>query len=203
MLVTGCIEQVAYRLRDLTSRPNGVEVLRQDGAISALLGIPPKSWAALLRIVLGHLVPKHAVTATGDGVLLRLLSGEPLDALRCDTGLLAAMCAANSDKQQSPQPRRACKGVVAPISMSTPTASVSDVFPDRSAPPSQPADPMLVARLAATLLQAQGMPSTRDDPSVLAELRGLCTTPRPTTRTVAKMRKGLSRSGIHSFIPVP
>ena len=48
--------------------------------------------------MLGHPAPKHAGTATGDGVLLRLLSGEPLDSLRCDTGLLAAIWAANPDK---------------------------------------------------------------------------------------------------------
>ena len=102
VLVTDCIEHVAYRLGDLTSRPNAVEVLRRDRTISTLLGIPPRSWAALLRIVLGHPAPKHAGTATGDGVLLRLLSGEPLDSLRCDTGLLAAIWAANPDKHTAP-----------------------------------------------------------------------------------------------------
>lgn len=102
VLVTDCIEHLAYRLGDLTSRPNAVEVLRRDRAISALLGIPPRSWAALLRIVLGHPASKHAGTATGDGVLLRLLSGEPLDSLRCDTSLLAAIWAANPDKQTEP-----------------------------------------------------------------------------------------------------
>ncbi|MFL0578863.1 exopolyphosphatase [Dietzia sp. 179-F 9C3 NHS] len=94
MLVTDCIEHVVYRAGDLTSRPNAVEVLRRDRAISALLGIPPRSWAALLRIVLGHPDRKHAGTPTGDGVLLRLLDGEPLDSLRCDSGLLAAIWAA-------------------------------------------------------------------------------------------------------------
>lgn len=102
VLVTDCIEHVAYRFGDLTSRPNAVEVLRRDRAISALLGVPPRSWAALLRIVLGHPAPKHAGTATGDGVLLRLLSGEPLDSLRCDAGLMAAIWAANPDKQIEP-----------------------------------------------------------------------------------------------------
>ncbi|WHS28103.1 exopolyphosphatase [Auritidibacter ignavus] len=102
VLVTDCIEHVAYRFSDLTSRSNAVEVLRRDRAISTLLGIPPRSWAALLRIVLGHPDRKHAGTATGDGVLLRLLSGEPLDSLRCDTGLMAAIWAANPDKQTEP-----------------------------------------------------------------------------------------------------
>ncbi|KAB1658134.1 hypothetical protein [Pseudoclavibacter sp. CFCC 11306] len=74
--------------------------------------------------------------------------------------------------------------------MSTPAASVSAVIADRSAPPSQPADSTLGARLAAASRQTQGLPSTVDDPAVLAELRGLCTAPRPTKRTLAKMRKG-------------
>jgi hypothetical protein len=98
LLVADCVEHVAYRLADLTSRSNAVEVLRRDHAISVLLDIPPKSWAALLRIVLGHPDHKHAGTPTGDGVLLRLLSGEPLDSLRCDTTLLAAIWAAKPKK---------------------------------------------------------------------------------------------------------
>lgn len=94
VLVADCVEHLAYRLADLTSRSNAVEVLRRDHTVSVLLGIPPKSWAALLRIVLGHPYHKHAGTPTGDGVLLRLLNGEPLDSLRCDTALLAAIWAA-------------------------------------------------------------------------------------------------------------
>ncbi|GAB3058051.1 exopolyphosphatase [Sediminivirga luteola] len=93
VLVADCVEHVAYRLADLSSRANAVEVLRRDHAISVLLDIPARSWSALLRIVLGHPDKKHAGTPTGDGVLLRLLDGEPLDSLRCDTGVLAAIWA--------------------------------------------------------------------------------------------------------------
>lgn len=70
-------------------------MLRRDRAISVLFDIPAKSWAALLRIVLGHPDRKHAGIPTGDGVLLRLLNDETLDSLRCDSGLLAAIWAAN------------------------------------------------------------------------------------------------------------
>lgn len=97
-LVADCVEHLAYRLADLTSRTNAVEVLRRDHTVPVLLGIPPKSWAALLRIVLGHPDRKHAGTPTGDGILLRLLAGEPLDSLRCDTKLLAAIWAAKPKK---------------------------------------------------------------------------------------------------------
>ncbi len=102
VLVADCLEHVAYRLADLTSRSNAVEVLRRDHAISVLFDVPPKSWAALLRIVLGHPDRKHAGTPTGHGVLLRLLNDEPLDSLRCDTGLLAAIWAAKPNKLDSP-----------------------------------------------------------------------------------------------------
>lgn len=81
------------------------------------------------------------------------------------------------------------RGVV-PISMSTPTAPAAAVIPDRSEPLSEPADSTLGARLAAASRHAQGLPATVDDPAVLAELRGLCTAPRPTTRIVSEMRKG-------------
>ncbi len=94
VLAAECVEHLAYRLADLTSRSNAVEVLRRDHTVTVLLGVPQKSWAALLRIVLGHPNHKHAGTPTGNGVLLRLLSGEPLDSLRCDTALLAAIWAA-------------------------------------------------------------------------------------------------------------
>ena len=81
-LVAECVEHVAYRLADLSSRQRGVEVLRGDRTIPMRLGLPPRSWSALLRVVLGHPAPKHAGSPVGDGVLLRLLHGETLDALR-------------------------------------------------------------------------------------------------------------------------
>lgn len=102
VLVADCVEHVAYRLADLSSRSRAVEVLRRDHAIAVLLGIPRRSWSALVRIVLGHPDPKHAGTPTGEGVLLRLLNGEPLDSLRCDTGLLAAIWAAKPNKSDAP-----------------------------------------------------------------------------------------------------
>ena len=97
-----CVEHVTYRLADLPSRARAVEVLRRDHATPELLGIPPRSWTALVRIVLGNPDRKHAGTPTGDGVLLRLLVGEPLESLRCDTGLLAAIWGANPNKLASP-----------------------------------------------------------------------------------------------------
>lgn len=98
MLTAVCVEHVAYRLADLSSRPHAVEVLRRDRTAPKQLGLPSRSWTALLRIVLGHPDPKYAGTPTGEGVLLRLLSGESPDALRGDDALMKAIRAAHPDK---------------------------------------------------------------------------------------------------------
>ncbi|HIY67406.1 exopolyphosphatase [Propioniciclava coleopterorum] len=101
-LVAECVEHVAYRLADLSSRQRGVEVLRRDRTIPMLLGLPPRSWSALLRITLGHPDLKHAGTPMGDGVLLRLLNGETLDALCNDQALMKMIRTANPDKHAAP-----------------------------------------------------------------------------------------------------
>ena len=101
-LVAECVEHVAYRLADLSSRQRGVEVLRRDRTIPMLLSLPPRSWSALLRIVLGHPDPKHAGTPVGDGVLLRLLNGETLDSLRGDEVLMKMIRAANPGLRTEP-----------------------------------------------------------------------------------------------------
>ncbi|MDJ1372636.1 hypothetical protein [Gulosibacter molinativorax] len=101
-LVAECVEHVAYRLADFSSRQRGVEVLRRDRTVPMLLGLPPRSWSALLGIVLGHPDPKHAGTPMGDGVLLRLLNGETLDALRDDEALMKMIRAATPDKHAAP-----------------------------------------------------------------------------------------------------
>lgn len=101
-LVADCVEHVAYGLADLSSRSRAVEVLRRDRTVPVLLGLPPRSWTALLRIVLGHPGAKHTGTPTGDGVLLRLLSGEPPDSLRDDNALRDAIRAANPNPTSEP-----------------------------------------------------------------------------------------------------
>ncbi|MFV0251954.1 MAG: exopolyphosphatase [Beutenbergiaceae bacterium] len=101
-LVTECVEHVAYRLADLSSRQRGVEVLHRERTIPMLLGLPPRSWSALLRIILGRPDPKHAGSPVGDGVLLRLLNGEALDSLRDDEALMKMIRAANPDKHTAP-----------------------------------------------------------------------------------------------------
>ncbi|MFT3798905.1 hypothetical protein [Microbacterium sp.] len=87
VLVIDCVEHVAYRLGDLGSRATAVESLRRDRAVPVLLGVPSRSWGVLLRVMLGHPEPKHQGTPIGDGVRLRLLSGEPLESLSEDAAL--------------------------------------------------------------------------------------------------------------------
>ena len=77
-------------------------MLRRDRTIPMLLGLPPRSWSALLRITLGHPDLKHAGTPMGDGVLLRLLNGETLDALCNDQALMKMIRTANPDKHAAP-----------------------------------------------------------------------------------------------------
>lgn len=101
-LVADCVEHVAYRLADLSSRSRAVEVLRRDRTVPVVLGLPPRSWTALLRIVLGHPAAKHTGTPTGDGILLRLLNGEPPNSLRDDNALTDAIRAA----RPNPTPER-------------------------------------------------------------------------------------------------
>lgn len=101
-LVADCVEHVATRLGDLSSRSRAVEVLRRDHTVPVLLGVPPRSWTAMLRIVLGHPAPKHIGTPTGDGVLLRLLRGEAPDCLRDDADLMDAIRAANPSPTSEP-----------------------------------------------------------------------------------------------------
>lgn len=76
VLAADCVEHVAYRLGDLASRAIALESLRRDRAVPGLLGVPPRSWTSLLRVVLGNSEPKHQGTPIGDGVLLRSLSGD-------------------------------------------------------------------------------------------------------------------------------
>lgn len=102
VLAADCVEHVAYRLADLSSRARAVEVLRRDRTVPVLLGLPPRSWSALLRIVLGHPDPKHAGTPVGDGVLRRLLSGESVDVLRGDDALMETIRAARPGKHTVP-----------------------------------------------------------------------------------------------------
>lgn len=78
------IEYVCTRLADSPSRSSAFEALRRDYNARALLDVPQRAWAAMLRVLLGNPDPALAHTSAGRGILLRLLVGEPLRALVSD-----------------------------------------------------------------------------------------------------------------------
>jgi len=80
------IDYICCRLIESGSRSSAHEVLRRDRHALALLDLDRRSWAAMLRIVLGNPSPDHAHTTAGRGVLLRLLVGhQPAELLTDDT----------------------------------------------------------------------------------------------------------------------
>jgi len=81
------------------------------------------------------------------------------------------------------------RGVV-PVSMSTSTttAVISTTATGATIAPS--VGSTLGARLAAASRRAQGLDPEVSDPSVLAELHGLCAAPRPTRLPVIEKRDG-------------
>lgn len=82
-------EYICTRLADSSSRSSAFEVLRRDYNARALLDIPKDAWTAMLRVLLGNPDPALTHTASGRGILLRLLVGEPLRALLRDEQILA------------------------------------------------------------------------------------------------------------------
>lgn len=69
--------------------------------------------------------------------------------------------------------------------------STRTVTPAATSTAAAPApDATLGARLAAASRHAQGLATAVNDPAVLAELRGLCTVPRPMRAPVAEKRDG-------------
>lgn len=85
------IEHVCGVLTKAGTRQATYEALRRDKHARALLDIPGRSWTALLKALLGNPHPAYAATATGWGVLLRLLIGESLPVLLRDDDLVLAL----------------------------------------------------------------------------------------------------------------
>lgn len=83
------IEYIVTRLAESPSRASAFESLRRDYHARAFLDLPSASWLAMLRIVLGSPDPNLAHTRASRGSLHRLVSGEPLEALLLDEGLVA------------------------------------------------------------------------------------------------------------------
>lgn len=82
------VEYVCAALTRAGTRQSAYESLRRDKHARALLDLPGASWRALLKVLLGNPHPAYATTATGRGVLLRLLFEETVPALMRDDDLI-------------------------------------------------------------------------------------------------------------------
>ncbi len=85
------VEHVCGALARIGTRQGTYEALRRDKHARALLDIPGRSWTTLLKTLLGNPHPPYTATATGRGVLLRLLIGETLPVLLRDDDLILAV----------------------------------------------------------------------------------------------------------------
>ncbi|WP_409048469.1 hypothetical protein AB2L57_07790 [Microbacterium sp. HA-8] len=85
------VEHVCVALTRVGNRHTAYETLRRDKHARALIDLPSRSWAVLLRALLGCPDPALAATSAGRGVLLRLLIGETLPVLLRDDDLVLTL----------------------------------------------------------------------------------------------------------------
>ena len=88
------VEHVCGALMKAGTRQSAYETLRRDRHARALLDLPRRAWATLLKALLGNPHPAYVATSSGRGVLLRLLLGETLDLLLRDDDLILALALA-------------------------------------------------------------------------------------------------------------
>jgi hypothetical protein len=85
------LEYVCARLIEAGSRANAHEVLRRDHHARALLDLDRRTWATVLRVLLGSPNKDLTHTTAGRGLLLRLLIDEKPDELLADDALVRAI----------------------------------------------------------------------------------------------------------------
>jgi hypothetical protein len=85
------VEHVCVALTRVGNRHTAYETLRRDKHARALLDLPSRSWAVLLRALLGTPGTELAATGAGRGLLLRLLIGETLPLLLRDDDLVLTL----------------------------------------------------------------------------------------------------------------
>lgn len=93
-MARAAVEHVCGALMKAGTRQSAYETLRRDRHARALLDLPRRSWAALLKALLGNPHPAYIATSSGRGILLRLLLGETLDLLLRDDDLILALALA-------------------------------------------------------------------------------------------------------------
>lgn len=101
------VEHVCVALTRVGNRHTAYETLRRDKHARALLDLPSRSWAVLLRALLGSPLPELVATSAGRGVLLRLLIGETLPVLLRDDDLVLtlSLAAPGTNKSRAKKPR--------------------------------------------------------------------------------------------------
>ena len=85
------VEHVCGTLTRVGNRHTAYETLRRDKHARALLDMPGRTWAVLLRALLGSPAAELATTGAGRGILLRLLIGETLPVLLRDDDLVLTL----------------------------------------------------------------------------------------------------------------
>lgn len=85
---TCALDYIAARLIECGSRPTTHAMLRRDRSAQALLDLDRRAWSTLLRLTLGNPNPDLRHTASGHGVLLRILIGDPVIELLADDQLV-------------------------------------------------------------------------------------------------------------------
>jgi hypothetical protein len=85
---TCALDYIAARLIECGSRPTTHAMLRRDRSAHAVLDLDRRAWSTLLRVTLGNPNPDLRHTASGHGVLLRLLIGDPVIELLADDQLV-------------------------------------------------------------------------------------------------------------------
>ena len=100
-------EHVCAALTRVGNRHTAYETLRRDKHARALLDLPSRSWAVLLRALLGSPSPELAASGAGRGILLRLLIGETLPVLLRDDDLVltVSLAAPGTNKPGPGKPR--------------------------------------------------------------------------------------------------
>ncbi|WP_125776187.1 hypothetical protein [Antribacter gilvus] len=84
------VGHVCDRLATTGNPQRAYEALRRDLTLPRLLDVPPRTWTALCRALIGTSTPR----ASQPGVLCRLLTGEPVRSLLADDTLVTALLAA-------------------------------------------------------------------------------------------------------------
>lgn len=96
------IEYICSRLVRSGNRATAFEALRRDRRPWAMLDVGQDEWLVFLRVILGNQHPDRRHTATGRGMLLRLVIGDQPEDLLDDRSLVADIASIPHPKPLTP-----------------------------------------------------------------------------------------------------